>query len=519
MDERVTRVKTSQEARQLAKNAHVVGRLDIEAQALEYAKKLQAQEEGYTTPAELAIADVLYTYEEVQSRLKDGTNYRAKRLRGMLKKYGPLQTAEQLALNPIRSAGFDMLEGEGQQDMTIEAIIVKYPDEFSEDALHAARARLNGEVHPRSRNRQSTRVSIPTGPGDAALTPPKFDGEAKMFWRGFKASNKFMEGWLPRYRESAELIKQALLAGDSDELFKTFWRTRDNAIADAGSGQLKFEIADEMRGDLVQVIRDVYEDGSAENFQRIVDRFESLRNGGHISAIPRLLIARVFAGLHPNLYHTTVDVPSQNKVIQWFAEHTGFVPPHKSANWAERAQALVAHMTRIEEIDSDIHIRNMFPWFVAEQVDAQIPSGAFQPGHRTRPPTAAAEVSATRREMDLRHNRLQDILYSRLVQEHGKDNVGTECATGTGGYADAVVKLSEGEFHLYEIKVGGTAAEIVRQAMGQLLEYGYRKGGLNPVKLIAVGEPELDEVTDEFIKRLHREFNLNIAYLRIELNE
>lgn len=519
MDELVARAKTSQEARQLAKNARVVGRFDIETQALEYAKTLRAQEDGYATPAELAIANVLYAYEEAQSRSKDESNYRAKRLRGMLKKHGPIQTAELLALNPERSTGFDMLEGEGQQDMTFEAIIVRFPEEFSDDALHAARARLNGEAHPRRRNRKSRQVPLPTGPGNVALTPPKFDGEAKMFWRGFKASNKFMEGWLPRYRESAQLIEQALLAEDSDELFKVFWRTQDNAIANAGSGQLKFDTVDEMRGDLVQVISDVYEDGSAENFKRIVDRFESLRDDHHIRAVPRLLIARIFAGIHPNLYHTTVDVDSQEKAIQWFVEHTGFVPPHKTANWAERAQALVAHMTRIEEIDSDVHIRNMFPWFVAEQVRAQISSKAFQPGHRPRAPIATSDVPASRREMDLRHNRLQDVLYGRLVQEYGKDAVGTECATGTGGYADAVVKLSDGEFHLFEIKVCDTAAEIVRQAMGQLLEYGYRKGGLNPVKIFAVGEPELDEVTDEFIERLGREFNLNIAYLRIELDE
>lgn len=519
MDERVARAKTSQEARQLAENARVAGRPDIQTQALEYAKTLQAQEEGYTTPAELAIANALYTYEEEQNRLKEKTNYRASRLRGMLKKHGPLQTAERMALDPKRSTGFDVLEDGGQLDMTFEAIILRYPNEFSEEALDAARARLNGEAHPRRRNKQSIQMSPVAASGDANLAPPKFDEEAWTFWRDFKMSNRFMGGWLPRYKESIQHIEQALLAAQYDELLKTFWKTQDNAIGHAGPGLLPFEIVDKMRGELVQVIREIYDDGSAENFERIVDRFESLRGDGHIPWVPRLLIARIFAGIHSSRYHTTVDAYKQNRVIQWFVEHTGFVPPHKSANWAERAQALVVHMTRMEEIDGDMYIRNMFPWFVAEQVLAQKPVEKFQPGHRSRPPVAMSNISSSQREIDLRHNRVQDLLYARLVKEYGKEKVGTECKMGTGGYADAVVEVAKGKYHLYEIKIAGTAAEVVRQAMGQLLEYGFRKGGINPVQLFAVGEHALDEVTDEFMRRLRREFNLNIAYLHIELDD
>jgi hypothetical protein len=53
--------------------------------------------------------------------------------------------------------------------------------------------------------------------------------------------------------------------------------------------------------------------------------------------------------------------------------------------------------------------------------------------------------------------------------------------------------------------------------MGQLLEYGFRIGGLEPVKLIAVGEPMLDDVTRLFLARLRSDFNLEIDYLQIKL--
>lgn len=79
------------------------------------------------------------------------------------------------------------------------------------------------------------------------------------------------------------------------------------------------------------------------------------------------------------------------------------------------------------------------------------------------------------------------------------------------------MRNSEGTCHPYEIKVAETASEIVRQAMGQLLEYAFRKGGLEPTRLFAVGEPLLDTLTRDFVARLNTQFNLNIEYLQVTL--
>jgi len=43
---------------------------------------------------------------------------------------------------------------------------------------------------------------------------------------------------------------------------------------------------------------------------------------------------------------------------------------------------------------------------------------------------------------------------------------------------------------LYEVKVADTTSQVVRKAMGQLLEYGFREGGLKPEKLFVVEEPD-----------------------------
>lgn len=53
--------------------------------------------------------------------------------------------------------------------------------------------------------------------------------------------------------------------------------------------------------------------------------------------------------------------------------------------------------------------------------------------------------------------------------------------------------------------------------MGQLLEYGFREGGIEPVMLFAVGEHPLDEVTQSFLTRLRIDFNLAIEYVQINV--
>src|SRR3989344_4704942 len=281
MDERVARLRSSQDARQLAENALRLGRLDVSAQALERAGELQAQEEGFSTPAQIAIARALYAYEEEQSRLKNRT-FRANRTRQMLSRHGALQAAERMVLK----------------------------GEASPPALR---------TNPR---RSSHRVESDDGPP----MPAALDAEAQMFVSGFRAPDSwFMSGWLPRYRQTIDAIAKALSENHPEELFETLWKTADNHIANAGQGLLKYEVVDGMRADLIQVIRDIATDDSPANFAHIVDRFETWKAEGRIGFVPRLLIARAFAGVHPLRYHTTVDATSQNKAIQWLVKHTNLV--------------------------------------------------------------------------------------------------------------------------------------------------------------------------------------------------
>lgn len=514
MDERVVRLKTSQDARQLAENALRLGREDVAAQSLQRARELQAVEEGYNSPAEVAIASALYAYEEEQSRIK-GRTFRANRTRHMLAKRGALEAAERMVMNRQRSTGFEVLEEAGLRELSFEAIVDRFPDEFSTGAVVAARARLSGEpapAHPRKRKAQ-----IVAQAALHELQPAFLDAEAYSFLSGFRDPNsRHMSEWLPSYSDSIHTISAALAAGREADLFETFWKRADNDIAHAGQGLLAHVEVDSMRTDLIQVIRDIYEDGSSANFDRIVERFQRWKDEERVTFIPRLLVARAFAAIHPHRYHTTVDAGSQKEILQWFAEHTGFTGPRQTS-WCSIAEALASHIDRTKAFDNDVYARNIFPWFVVEQLRARTAPKNIRPGHVPRVEKTTTELQPNERTIRLRHNALQTVLYSQLAAQYGAENVWTEFPTGTGGYADAIVRNLEGTCHLYEIKVAETASEVVRQAMGQLLEYAFRKGGLEPVRLFAVGEPLLDKLTEDFIERLNTQFKLSMDYLRVAM--
>ena len=114
-------------------------------------------------------------------------------------------------------------------------------------------------------------------------------------------------------------------------------------------------------------------------------------------------------------------------------------------------------------------------------------------------------------DLDLRHNRLQEALYQRLASKYGKDNVRTEQPSGVGTLIDIVVKMKN-EYWFYEIKTALTPRACLREAIGQLLEYGFWPGAQEPTQFIVVGESPIDEDGQEYLRRLRKRLSLAIEY-------
>jgi hypothetical protein len=341
-----------------------------------------------------------------------------------------------------------------------------------------------------------------------------FDDEAMAFLDGFlDAGNPQFVYWLPRYIETLRIVHDALQRNDPDATFDRIWKSIDNAVSNAGQGVLGFDAADRMRKPLVEVIREISQDDSASQFDRLVARLEQWRQEGKLPKLPRLLLARAFAAIHPDRYHTTVDAEKQARIIPWFERHTGFVAPE--GNWAAKAGALTVHLERCGVFGGDRERRNMFPWYVFDQLRDATGKVPFRPGHTSRPATGEAESRAQRHTIEYRQNVIQDCLVGLLRDKYGHAAVATEHPTGTGGRADALVQHDDGSRELYEIKPASSAREAVRQALGQLLEYAYRRDGLQPAALHVVSDAPMDDVTLEYLQTLETRFDLKLGYMQV----
>ena len=119
--------------------------------------------------------------------------------------------------------------------------------------------------------------------------------------------------------------------------------------------------------------------------------------------------------------------------------------------------------------------------------------------------------------MDLRHVGLQNALYHELVSEHGFDAVGVEQAAPGGGVVDMVADTAAGRI-LFEIKTASGARGCIREAMGQLLDYGCWPGTPKPAGLCVVGEPEINETTRRYLENLNQRFPVPLTYRRVRLS-
>jgi hypothetical protein len=135
----------------------------------------------------------------------------------------------------------------------------------------------------------------------------------------------------------------------------------------------------------------------------------------------------------------------------------------------------------------------------------------FKAGRSMKATTTKATLAEKELDLDLRHNVLQEALYERLASKYGKDSVRTEQPSGVGTLIDIVVKMKD-EYWFYEIKTALTARACLREAIGQLLEYGFWPGSQEPSRFIIVGESDINKDGQEYLSRLRKRFSLPIEY-------
>ena len=134
MDHRVLKIKTPLECEIFSKNATERGRPDLAQEARQRSVQLKAECYGATTDAERKCLEAVYAYEEVLSA-KNGKKTRASRTWQMIKNHGILPAVERAVNRAQETAGYTALLEMGLEDYAFEAVVVKYPELFTEEAV------------------------------------------------------------------------------------------------------------------------------------------------------------------------------------------------------------------------------------------------------------------------------------------------------------------------------------------------------------------------------------------------
>lgn len=113
--------------------------------------------------------------------------------------------------------------------------------------------------------------------------------------------------------------------------------------------------------------------------------------------------------------------------------------------------------------------------------------------------------------VEQKHNKIQEALEEKLVEEYGKENVLLE-----ENYVD--VKLIQPNYiGLYEVKSASYASECVREALGQILFYSYHDQDKRTKKIYVVGQYPANKQDTGYIQYVKDKLKLDFEYLNIEI--
>ncbi len=141
MTDLIAKLKTPDDCIIFAKNASRLGHHDLEKAAKKKELQLKAAIYGAKTDAEIEAIAAVYAYEEVLSR-KNGKPTRASRTWPMIEKHGIITAVERAVNRPDVTVGYKALEEIGLEEFAFEAVILRHPELFSEEAVMTSRKRM-----------------------------------------------------------------------------------------------------------------------------------------------------------------------------------------------------------------------------------------------------------------------------------------------------------------------------------------------------------------------------------------
>lgn len=142
MDERVKKIKTPEGCEIFARNALERNRPDLAAETKRRAVELRADLYGAKSEAENEAIQAVYAYEEVLTK-KNGKKTTASRTWQMIKRHGIIEAVERAVNRRNEAQGYTALVEMGLEDFAFEAVILRHPKLFSDDAVARSKERLS----------------------------------------------------------------------------------------------------------------------------------------------------------------------------------------------------------------------------------------------------------------------------------------------------------------------------------------------------------------------------------------
>ncbi|MDR0279414.1 MAG: hypothetical protein LBJ37_16165 [Paucimonas sp.] len=142
MDDRITKIDSPEKCEIFAKNAIKNGRQDLANEALLRATELRAESYGAATQAEKEALQAIYAYEETL-RVKNGKKTRATRTWQMIERHGIIESVNRAVCRTAETQGYRALLDMGLGKFAFEAVILRFPEVFSTEAVQVSRERLS----------------------------------------------------------------------------------------------------------------------------------------------------------------------------------------------------------------------------------------------------------------------------------------------------------------------------------------------------------------------------------------
>ena len=141
MDDRIKKLTTPAQCEIFAKNAIDLGHPELAIDALKRSIQLRANDHGAKSVTEKEALQAIYAYEEVLTA-KNKRRTRATRTWQMIKRHGIIGAVERAVNRETTTQGYRMLAEMGLQEFAFEAVILRYPELFSEESIAKSRERL-----------------------------------------------------------------------------------------------------------------------------------------------------------------------------------------------------------------------------------------------------------------------------------------------------------------------------------------------------------------------------------------